>query len=230
MPRQSQTPQEKPTDHEERDWKLLLNTLHKHLPKFFPSIEEGQDPTSVKLRSDMEHALHQDQDGEWKFTPTQRGVAKVAHQYKILHKFLQNFSGKPKIPFEFAGFHFVFRIDLFVKKYLPHVKKHQMREMLRALRINKKTIDSYLKGDFTEKLLYDNVDRFIKDFKAYAKKPENLKKILFPFDEIIANLGVTEAELLDFVDESRVDDADIIIKLDERQIVYQPHMPTSLIG
>lgn len=220
MPKQSETPQEKPTDHEEDEWKLLLNTLNKHLPKFFPSVEEGQDPTSVKLRSEMEHALHQDQDGEWKFTPTQRGVAKVAHQYKILHKFLQNFYGKPKIPFEFAGFHFVFRIDLFVKNYLPHVKRHQMREMLRALRINKKTIDSYLKGDFTEKLLLDKVDRFIRDFKTYVCKEENTRRSRFPFDEIIANLGVTEEELRDFEDESRVDDGGILIRLDARQILY----------
>ena len=179
MPKQSETPQEKPTDHEEEEWKLLLNTLHKHLPKFFPSVEEGQDPTSVKLRSDMEHVLGRDQDGEWKFAPTQRGIVTVAHQYKTLHKFLEDFSGNPKIPIEFAGFHFVFRINLFVEKYATHVTKHQMREILRALRINEHTMKTLLR-DFSDEFLLDNVNQFIKDFKAYVRKEENPRRFRFP--------------------------------------------------
>ncbi len=230
MPKQSETPQEKPTDHEKEDWKLLVNTLHKHLPQFFPSVEEGQDPTSVKLRSDMEHALLQDQDGEWKFAPTQRGIVTVAHQYKILHKFLQNFSGNPKIPFEFAGFHFIFRIDLFVEKYLPHVSRSQMREVLRALRINKNTIDDDLKGKLAGKSVLDKVERFIKDFEAYVRKEENARKSRFPFGEIIANLGVTEEELIDLEDVSEVDKAGILIQLDARQILYEPHLLTNRRG
>lgn len=117
----------------------------------------------------MEHVLSQDQESRWKFAPTQRGVVKVAHQYKILHNFLENFNGdKPREPFEFAGFYFNFRINLFVKAYLPHVTNNQMREVLRALGIKKTTIDDYLKGELAGDHVIDKVAQFIKDFKTFA--------------------------------------------------------------
>ena len=224
MPKQSQIPLEKPTDHEEDEWKILLDILHTHLPKFFPSGEEAQDPTSVKLRSDMEYVLGRDQDSEWKFAPTQHGVVKVAHQYKILHKFLENFNrDEPDEPLEFAGFNFEFRINLFVEKYSTHVTRHQMREILRALRINKATIKSYIR-DFSDNFLLDDVNQFIKDFKAYVGKKENTQRPRFPFDEITVNLSVTEEELRDFVDVYEVDEAGIIISVATRKIRYRPRL------
>jgi len=102
-----------------------------------------------------------------------------------------------------------------------------MREILRALRINDYTIEDYLKGVFGDEIVLDKIEGFIKEFKAYVKKEENARGSRFPFDEIISNLDVTEEDLGEFSEISKVDKAGIEISVDARRIRYR--LPPVLI-
>ena len=212
-------------DQSQANWLVALNLLNKYLPDDFPqfdSVEEGE-----RIGSKWEALVIQEESGVNVEISPKDSKEDITNRYIILRTFAKDFSGDPDKPFWLANLPFIFVVALFVKRYAGLLLKSQMREILRAFKIKKRTIDSYVKKsfleEFSEEYLDAKVDQFIMDFKSHTENKINLKRHEFSLAETEKATGLSRTAIRNLVDEPRIEKAGIIISVVRELIMYQPH-------
>lgn len=91
-----------------------------------------------------------------------------------------------------------------------------MRDLLKILGTKKDTIEKYL-SDFGDLFLASELEEFQEKFRTLGKGTKN--NALYPFDEYLPMLGVTEDQLVEWHSEGLLD-KDIRILPQDRMLIY----------
>jgi len=222
-PVKKDSPQSK--DQPQVDWRVALNLLHKYLPSHFPRFDSDGVEDTIKIN--LEALLYSEESETIIDIRPKGSPEEITHTYLILKAFAKNFSGDLDRPFWFANLPFIFEATTFVERYADRLLISQMREILRAFRINRETIKSYLKRSFVKELntvyLDAKVDRFIDDIKSYARSSLVSGKSDLSFAEAERATGLSTTAIRNLANLSNIENADISIDNAKNMISYEPH-------